>query len=426
MRIAVVGAGIIGVTSAYELAVAGHEVTVFEQGGSIAAEASFAHAGLDGAGCAVAWSPLAVAGGVFGLVLRGRLPAALAPITSPGSAHWTLKWLCTNRGAAQRELHQRLHRLAAYSRACTTELTQSLHLDFERSSGVTVVARSAADSQRLLGASALLDQIGVRHKRLTADECRSLEPGLNPQAALYAAVHLPDEGASNSREFAHLIKQHAQRQGARFVFSAQVLAIQPGAQPELTVASGEERQRETFDAVVVCTGLASRRLLAPLGLKLPLIGVSGLSVTAPLRLDEFHPHLGPASVLLDPRRGVSIVRAGNRLRVSGGARVGGIMGKGLSRAQAAAALKPLYRTLDEWFPGAARTSQAQQWQGISPTLPDGLPVLGPSSLGGVWLNLGHGSVGWTLSCGSARLLSALIAGIAPEIDTEGLSLARFR
>ncbi len=421
MRIAVVGAGIIGVTSAYELAAAGHQVTVFEQGGSIAAGASFAHAGLDGAGCAVAWSPLAVAGGLFGLALRSRLPAALAMSTNPGSATWTLKWLRANRKAAQHELHHRQHRLAAYSRACTAELTQSLHLDFERSSGVTVVARSAADSQRLLRASAVLDQIGVRYKQLTADECRSLEPGLNPQVALHGAVHLPDEGAGNSREFAHLIKQHAQRQGARFVFSAQVLAIQPGAQPELTVARGAERQREAFDAVVLCTGLASRDLLAPLGLKLPLIGVCGLSVTAALRLDEIHPHLGPASVLLDPRHGVSIVRAGNRLRASGGARVAG-----LSRTQEAAALKSTYRALNEWFPGAARTAQAQQWQGASPTLPDGLPVIGRSGLTGIWLNLGHGSVGWTVSCGSARLLSALIADITPEINIEGLGVDRFR
>lgn len=424
MRIAVVGAGIIGLTSAYELAAAGHDVTVFEQGGSIAAEASFAHAGLDGAGCAVAWAPLAVTGGVIGLALRGRLPAALAPSTSPGSAGWALKWLRANRGVAQPELHQRQHRLAAYSHACTAKLTRSLHLEFERSSGVTVVARSAADSQRLLGALAMLDQVGVRHQRLTADECRAKEPGLDPQAALHAAVHLPDEGAGNSREFAHLIKQHAQRHGARFAFNAQVLAIRPGTQPELTVARGAQRQREIFDAVVVCTGLASRRLLAPLGLKLPLIGVSGLSVTAPLRVDETHPHLGPASVLLDPRRGVSIVRAGHRLRVSGGARVVG--GMGISRSLEAAAWKPLYRALDEWFPGAARMTQAQQWQGASPTLPDGLPVIGHSGLDGVWLNLGHGSVGWTVSCGSARLLSAIIAGITPEIDTEGLGIDRFR
>jgi D-amino-acid dehydrogenase len=420
MRTAVIGAGIVGVTSAYELATAGHDVTVFEQGGSIAAEASFAHAGLDGAGCATVWSPLAVAGGLVGLTVRGRLPAAL-PLGSPGSAGWTLKWLRANRRAAQSEIHERQHRLATYSSACTTELTQSLHLDYERSSGVTVVARSAGESQRLLAAVAVLGQLGVRHRQLTADECRSLEPGLNPRAALHAAVHLPDEGAGNSREFAHLIKQQAQRQGARFTFNAQVLAIQPGARPELTVTRGSQRQQESFDAVVVCAGLTSTHLLALRGLKLPLIGVAGVSVTAPLRLDEVHPHLGPTSVLLDPRRGVSIVRAGNRLRVSGGARVGA-----MSRTHEAAALKLLYRSLDEWFPGAARTGQAQQWQGSTPALPDGLPVIGRSGLDGVWLNLGHGSAGWTMSCGSARVLSALIAGVAAEIDTAGLTIDRFR
>ena len=420
MRIAVIGAGIIGVTSAYELAAAGHDVIVFEQGSSIAAEASFAHAGLDGAGCATVWSPLAVAGGLVGLTVRGRLPAAL-PLGSPGSAGWTLKWLRENRGAAQSEIHERQHRLATYSSACTTELTQSLHLDYERSSGVTVVARRAGESQRLLAAVAVLGQLGVRHRQLTADECRLLEPGLNPRAALYAAVHLPDEGAGNSREFAHLIKQQAQRQGARFAFNAQVLAIQPGARPELTVARGPQRQQESFDVVVVCAGLNSTRLLAPRGLKLPLIGVAGVSVTAPLRLDEVQTHLGPTSVLLDPRRGVSIVRAGNRLRASGGARVGA-----MSRTHETAALKLLYRSLDEWFPGAARTGQAQQWQGNTPALPDGLPVIGRSGLDGVWLNLGHGSAGWTMSCGSARVLSALIAGVAAEIDTAGLTIDRFR
>ena len=421
MRIAVIGAGIIGVTSAYELAAAGHDVTVFEQGSSIAAEASFAHAGLDGAGCAVAWSPLAVAGSLVGLSVRGRLPAALPLGANPDNIGWTLKWLRANRGAAQREVHERQHRLATYSRACTTQLTQSLHLDYERFPGVTVVARSAGDSQRLLAGVAVLAQIGVRHQQLTAGECRLLEPGLNPRAALHAAVHLPDEGAGNSREFAHLIKQQAQRQGACFAFNAQVLTIQPGARPELTVTRCSQRQQESFDAVVVCAGMASNRLLAPRGLKLPLIGMAGVSVTAPLRLDEIHPHLGPTSVLLDPRRGVSIVRAGNRLRLSGGARIGA-----MSRTHEAATLKLLYRSLDEWFPGAARTTQAQQWQGSSPTLPDGLPVLGRSGLDGVWLNLGHGSVGWTMSCGSARVLSALIAGVAPEIDTAGLTIDRFR
>jgi len=421
MRIAIIGAGIIGVTSAYELAAAGHQVTVFEQDGSIASEASFAHAGLDGPGCALAWSPLAVTGGVLSAAMRGRWPKAITSSAPLSSLAWKLRWMRAHRLKRQAQLLQHQHRLASYSRACRLDLTHTLQLDFEQAQGVTLVSRSEADAQRLLAATAAFDRLGVRHQRWTADECRAREPGLNPQAPLHSAVHLPDEGVGNCREFAHLVKQHAQRLGAQFLFHTRVLAVKPGTQPELRFAHEGQPQRKAFDAVVICTGLASPDLLGPLRLRLPLLGVAGLSVTAPLRLDDMHPHLGPTSALLDPRRGVSIVRAGNRLRVSGGARVGG-----LSHSQATAALQPLYDTLDEWFPGAARTAQAQQWQGTSPALPDDLPVLGHSGVEGVWLNLGHGSLGWAMSCGSARLLAALMDGRTPDIDLDGLGATRFR
>jgi D-amino-acid dehydrogenase len=124
---------------------------------------------------------------------------------------------------------------------------------------------------------------------------------------------------------------------------------------------------------------------------------------------------------LDARHLVTISRTGSRVRVSGGAMLGGE-----TRSRKAASLRQLYQTLDDWFPGAARVAQAQHWQGESPTLPDGLPVIGPSGMEGVWLNLGHGSVGWTLSCGSAQLLTAMMGGIPPDIDMEGLGSERFR
>lgn len=426
MRIAVIGAGIVGVTSAYELAAAGHDVTVFEQGGSVAAEGSFAHAGLDGPGWAVAWSPLAVAGGLVGLALQGRLPQALTWSTHPTTCAWTLKWLSAHRSSAQTSHRQRLHRLAAYSRARTAELTRALHLEFERTTGLLVVSRSATETQRLQTALAALEALGVRSSMLSPEQARSIEPGLNPDAGLHAAGHLPDEGASNCREFAHLLRQQAQRHGTRFVFNAQVLAIHPGARPELTVAREDTANdaapiRESFDAVLVCAALGSRRLLSPLGMKLPLIGVHGHTVTAPLRLDEVHSHIGPNSVLLDPKHLVTINRAGSRVRVSGGACIGR-----QSRSRAAASLRRLYQALDEWFPGAARVGQAMHWQGTSPTLPDGLPVIGPSGMPGVWLNLGHGSVGWALSCGSAQVLTSMIGGIPPDVDTMGLDVARLR
>ncbi len=308
-------------------------------------------------------------------------------------------------------------------------MTRALHLDFERSNGVLVLSRSESDTQRLQPALAGLETQGIRFNRLSPDRCRAIEPGLDAQAPLHAGVHLPDEGAGNSREFAHLMKQQAQRLGVRFVFNAQVQAIRPGPRPELTVAlvsledkrSDAAHERASFDAVVVCAALSSRRLLTPLGLKLPLIGVHGHSVTAPLRLDEVHTHIGPNSVVLDARHLVTINRTGSRVRVSGGATLGRETPAGTARA-----LRRLYQTLDEWFPGAARVAQAQHWQGASPTLPDGLPVIGASGIDGVWLNLGHGSAGWALSCGSAQVLTAMVGGVPPDIDTDGLGVERFR
>ena len=425
MRIAVIGAGIVGVTSAYELAAAGHEVTVFEQAGSVAADASFAHAGLDGPGCAIAWSPLSVAGGLLGLALRGRLPRALPLSAHPATGAWALKWLVANRSKTQASHRQRLHGLATCSRARMVDLTRALHLDFERSNGVLVVSRCAAETQRLQTTLATLDGLGVRSSMLSPEQGRSVEPGLNPDARLHAAAHLPDEGAGNCREFAHLLRQQAQRHGTRFVFNARVLAIRPGARPELTLAQAEQATaasavRESFDAVLVCAALGARRLLSPLGVTLPLIGVHGHTVTAPLRLDEVHSHIGPNSVLLDPEHRVTISRAGTRVRVSGGASIGR-----QSRSATAASLRQLYQALDEWFPGAARVGQAMHWQGTSPTLPDGLPVIGPSGVDGVWLNLGHGSVGWTLSCGSAQVLTAMMSGVPPDFDPDGLGIERF-
>lgn len=427
MRIAVVGAGIIGVTSAYELAAAGHEVTVFERDGGVAAEASFAPAGLDGPGCAIAGSPLAVTGSLLGLALRGRLPEALALSANPATLAWTLKWLRANRSSAQRLNRQRLYGLAAYSHKRMNELTRSLRLEFERSDGVLVISGNAADTQRMQRTLASLDEHGVRVHQLSADQCRQVEPALNDHAPLHAGVHLPDEGAGNSREFAHLMKHQAQRHGTRFVFNARVLAIRPGPRPELTFATTDrtsadtKHDRESFDAVLVCAALSSRQLLAPLGLGLPLIGVHGHSVTAPLRLDNVASHVGPNSVVLDARRLVTISRAGSRVRVSGGARLGR-----MSQSSSADSVRLLYAALDEWFPGAARVGQAQHWQGACPTLPDGLPVIGRSGIEGVWLNLGHGRAGWALSCGSAQLLAGMMGGVPPEIAVDGLGVERFR
>ena len=427
LKIAVVGAGVIGVTSAYELAAAGHEVTVFDSGGTIAGEASFAPAGMDGPGWAMAWSALSAA--------ASGLPA-LGMGAHPLRWLWAARWLNAHRRSALPLLHQRTHRLAAYSRERAQELRRSLNLEFENASGVLVLSRSAAHTKGMLKAVAVLEQLGVAHRRLAADECLGIEPGLNPDQAPDAAIHLSGEGTGNCREFTHLMRQHAERLGVRFVFHTEVTGITAGDRPVLTLrrappassAPGSSHEPEhpdgqaAFDAVAVCSAIGAKPLLAGCGLRLPLARLLGHSVTLPLRLEDMSASsIGPMSAVIDAAQRISITRSGSRVRVAAVTRLGGPI-----RADDRSAVAPLYRVLDHWFPGCARASQAQHWAGVCSALPDGLPLIGASGVRGVWLNIGHGDTGWAMACGSAKVLADAICGRSPDIDVAGLGIERLR
>jgi D-amino-acid dehydrogenase len=190
---------------------------------------------------------------------------------------------------------------------------------------------------------------------------------------------------------------------------------------ELTLPDAGEIGEPSFDAIVVCAAIGSRALLAPLGVRLPLIAVHGYSVTAPLRHDEQHLHLEPRAALMDERYKVAISRLGNRVRVAGSAEIGADGEHQSDRAQAT-----LDKVLDDWFPGVTRRSSAQRWKGARPMLPDGPPVIGPSGVAGVWLNVGHGGSGWALAAGSAKLLADAVAGRTNPIRIDGLGIERLQ
>lgn len=425
MKIAVIGAGIVGVSTAYELAHDGHQVSVFERRGSVAEETSFANAGVVSPGYVAPWaSP-----GMPGKVLRGWLsrhpPVRLASPMASGQLGWMWRWWRACRAPVHAANRERMHRLARYSQERLLGLTHDLALGHEQSQGYLVLLRTPRD---LAGAQASLHQlaaIGVTHQLLDGTQARLIEPGLNPDMALHAAIHLPQDGVGNCREFAHLLRAEAQRLGAAFRFGRNVLALSGGDQPSLrhadtaSMAGGEPAQLDRFDAIVVCAALGATALLKPMGLRLPLAAVHGYSITAPLRLIESHPHLGPSSAVMDEKYKVAISRMGQRVRVAGSAELGGRLSQ-----HSAAAVRTLHKVLDDWFPGCAQQAQTQVWKGARPMLPDGPPVLGASGTPGVWLNLGHGSSGWALACGSARVLADQVAGRATAISTEGLDVGR--
>ncbi len=414
MKVAVIGAGIVGVTTAWELAQDGHDVTVFERRGAAAEETSFGNAGVVAPGSVTPWAAPGMPAKVLRYLLQKHAPVKLATPLRWAEVRWIWQWWRACRLDTYRANRARLQRMAFYSRERLHAVTAHLQLEYDRSDGYMVLLRSQRDVDLAQPGLQVLRDADVKFRQISPDEARTVEPALNPDTAFAAAIHLPDDEVGNCRQFALQIKLEAQRLGVRFEFNQDVRAMNPATPTRLEFA-GDAAPRD-FDAVVMCAGLASAQLLQPLGLKIPLIAVYGYSVSAAIR----EPLNAPRSAVMDERYKVAISRLGNRVRVAGSAEIGGSLD-----TRRPAAIATLYKVLHDWFPGAAQMSGGvQEWKGARPMLPDGPPILGASGIPGVWLNLGHGSSGWALSCGSARAVADLMAGRAPEVDLDGLGLAR--
>jgi D-amino-acid dehydrogenase len=416
MKIAVIGAGIVGVTTAWELARDGHEVTVFERRIAAAEESSFANAGLVAPAYTAPWPAPGMPFTILRHLLARHAPVRFSlPLTGSDLA-WM--WKCWRACSAETALRSRqsLLGLARYSSARLHELRDELELEFDQSQGLLVMLRSERDLALLRPGLQLLRDQGVAHRELKPEEARAIEPALNPDTVFHGAVHLPGDEAGNCRQFALLLKNAALARGVKFAFSTTVERLTPGQGMEVQVAG--EAQARRFDAAVLCAGVESARLLRPLGLKVPLASVYGYSVSATVR----EPLNAPRSAIMDERYKVAVARLGQRVRVAGGAELGGHAERHSKRA-----LQTLYKVLQDWFPGAAiMSSGVQTWKGARPMLPDGPPLLGASGVPGLWLNFGHGSSGWTLSCGSARAVADLIGQRQPETDLNGFAIERLQ
>ncbi len=432
MRVAVIGAGIVGVTSAYELARDGHEVTVFERRSSVAAETSFANAGVVAPGYVTPWAAPGMPWKVLHYLFSRHAPLRIGGLPDSQQLAWLWRWWRACAAAAHRANRSRMQRLAQLSQHRLNQLTTTLGLEYEQVQGYLVLLRSDREAAMAQPGLSMLKDAGVAYQWVDAARCREIEPGLNPDMRLSAGVHLPHDGVGNCRQFAHLLKAEAQKFGARFRFLHEAQRVEPGVTPKLQLRqreveagsgpeSGGVLREEAFDAVLVCAALGAVDLLRPLGVTLPLQAVHGYSITAPLRLPDEHARAGPRSGLMDERFKVAITRLGSRVRVAGSAEL-----FASDEKINAAALRTLYKVLEDWFPGVIQMPQAQRWKGARPMLPDGPPVLGASGAPGVWLNLGHGSSGWALSCGSACVLADLIGGRGAAIDIEGLGIERLR
>ncbi len=414
MRIAVIGAGIIGVTTAYELVSDGHDVTVFERRGAAAEEASFANAGIVAPGYVTPWAAPGMPWKVAKQFFSRHAAIKVGFPLSGGDLAWMWRWFRACKADIYLANRAQLQRLAFYSRERLHQITSDLQLDYDRSDGYMVMLRSEADRKLVQMSLQVLRDAGVSFSELDPTGARKVEPALNPDTEFVGAIHLPADEVGNCRQFVLLLKNECLRLGVKFCFNASVKPLDPTQPGRLMIAS--DAAPHTFDAVVMCAGVASAPLLSPLGLRVPLAAVYGYSISAPIR----EPLNAPRSAIMDERYKVAISRLGNRVRVAGSAEIGGP--PGLHRASS---IQTLYKVLHDWFPGAAlQSSGVQVWKGARPMLPDSPPLIGNSGVPGVWLNLGHGSSGWALSCGSARALADLMGGRQPQVSMQGMDAGR--
>ena len=418
MKIAVIGAGIIGVTTAYELACDGHEVTVLERRGAAAEETSFANAGIVAPGYVTPWAAPGMPLKVLKHIFSRYAPVKVGLPLSGSDLAWMWRWYRACTPETYLASRTQLQRLAFYSRERLHQITAALKLDYDRSEGYMVLLRSQSDSDMVQPGLQVLRDAGVAFTELDAAGARKIEPALNPDTAFLGAIHLASDEVGNCRQFCLMLKTQAQALGVEFAFNTTVAGLaQTGRNGACGVQVAGETAPRAFDAVVMCAGLASAPLLRPLGLKIPMAAVYGYSLSAPIR----EPLNAPRSAVMDERFKVAISRLGNRVRVAGGAEIGGA-----PERHRASSIQTLYKVLHDWYPGAAaQTGAVQIWKGARPMLPDGPPVIGHSGVPGLWLNLGHGSSGWALSCGSARALADLMGNNLPALDLSGFGVGRY-
>jgi D-amino-acid dehydrogenase len=425
MRIAVIGAGLTGVTTAFELARDGHEVTVFERRGGVAAGGSFAPVSVGATGLWLAAA--AVASGDAGTWATPTRTTALA---------WRYRtWRASRRPGASARLAL-MTELSRQGLARLEAASEAHQLEFERHAGVTALLRHPRHARRAEALLVAHAEQAIPVRWLDAHEARQVEPALPTDLAFQGALHWPAGQTANGRQFAQKLKSVAQGFGARFLFQCEVTSLTPGAKgvevrvvrsefgesvlPQDAGSIGAEAEPVAcFDASVVCSATASADLLGRPGGSPRVRPISIHSITAPIREpNDAATIFAPRGAVLMPADGITIGRMGDRLRAAGCAADGRLPQRPEDKP-----LGSLHRALEACFPGAARTARAQAWVGRQSSTADGLPVVGMAQPA-IWLHWGHGSNRWAWAPATARLLADQLSDRPLSVDSALLAPTR--
>lgn len=420
MKIAIVGAGIIGACTALRLAQDGHQVSLFDAKGSVAEGASFANAGVIAPGYVTPWASPGMPSKVLRQLFRDDAAVKFSLRMERAQWRWIIHWLAACKPVVYTANRSAMQQLALHSQQLIHVWRDHYGFEYEQAQGYLQLLRSERDLQLVQPSLDVLKSLNHAHHVIDEAACRKLEPYLSTHTPIHAAVHLPKDEVGNCRYFAQQARDAATALGAAIRMRENITAIEPAAQ-HITLHIGQ--QSEQFDHVVVCAGMDSKALLRPLGIRLPMQAVWGYSVSAPIKdlvASPFQAEVSGIAGVMDEQYKVSITRLGNRLRVAGIAELGAKPGEVNELA-----VNTLYKVLRDWFPSSADLKHAQVWMGARPMMPDGPPVIGPSKVPRLWLNTGHGSSGWALAAGSADLLADLVMARVSQHPATAYSASRY-
>lgn len=416
MKVLILGGGVIGVTTAWYLSEAGHEVTVVERQPQPALETSFANGGQVSWSSATPWAAPDIPFKALKWLLKPHSPLVLRPRFDLRMWKWLLQMLGNCTAARFARNRERMLRLARYSHECLMALRRETGIDYDHSTrGLLTLFRDARSFEESRKDTALLERLAVPVEVLDRAACIAHEPAL--QAAtdkIIGGLYFPADESGDCRKFTSALAQRAVDKGVRFLASTEITRLATSGDSVEGVLT--RAAKLTADAYVLACGSYSPLLLRPLGVRLPVYPVKGYSMTLPLADGA----TAPTGTLSDETYKVVLTRLGDRLRVAGTAELAGFDLK--LRPFRFATLEHVVRDL---FPQAMNVTGVEYWCGLRPMTPDNPPVLGRTPYRNLWLNTGHGTLGWTMACGSGQVLAALVSGRDPGVDLSGLTLDRF-
>lgn len=416
MHVIVLGSGVIGTTTAYYLARQGAKVTVLDRQPGAAQETSYANAGQVSPGYSTPWAAPGIPLKAIKWLFKKHAPLA---IRLDGSLY-QLKWMAAMLANCSAERYavnkERMLRLAEYSRDCLRELRADTGIHYEeRTRGTLQLFRTEAQMEAARRDIAVLEEVGVPYELLDRNRLVSAEPALARSLhKLAGGLRLPNDETGDCRLFTTRLAAMAAALGVEFRYNQSVTGLNTAGGQVTGVRVGNEVL--TADRYVAAFGSYTRGFLELLGLDLPVYPVKGYSLTIPMK-DEA---AAPVSTILDETYKIAVTRFDDRIRVGGMAEL-----SGFDLRLKDARRKTLELVVNDLFPGSGDVARAEFWTGLRPMTPDSTPVVGPTRYGNLFLNTGHGTLGWTMACGSGKLVADQVLGQRPQIRTDGLALSRY-